>query len=43
MIYNCQLCDKWLDDDYHTAKYIVIKGKEREICPDCFDEETIEE
>jgi len=43
MVYNCQLCDKWLDDDYHTSQYIVIKGKEREICPDCFDEEIIEE
>ena len=43
MVYNCQLCDTVLDDAYNTAEYVVIKGNERESCPDWLDEEIIEE
>jgi DNA-binding Xre family transcriptional regulator len=37
-VYNCGICDKWLDNDYFPAEYIVEKYKEYPACEDCVAE-----
>jgi hypothetical protein len=38
-VYNCEHCDKWLDNDYFPAEFIEdSKGNEKPVCEDCFIE-----
>ena len=35
MMYNCENCFNWFDDDWHPVQYLLIDSKECEICEDC--------
>ena len=43
MMYNCENCCNWFDDDYHPAQYLVIDSKECPICEDCAIEDEVTE
>ena len=34
-VYNCGMCEKWLDNDYFPAEFIIEKGDEFPVCEDC--------
>jgi hypothetical protein len=43
MMYNCENCCNWFDDDYHPVQYLLIDSKECEICEDCAIEDEDED
>ncbi len=43
-VYRCNLCDSFIDDDYHPCEEDPRQGYEHElVCEDCFIELTEEE
>lgn len=44
MMYICEICDAWKDDDYSPAEFIALghKNDEYPVCEDCFLEHSKE-
>ena len=43
MIYKCEICGAWRDDDYSPAEYLKFNKVEEPVCDDCFAEQSEDE
>ena len=43
MMYICEICDAWRDNDYNPAEFLKFNQDEKPVCDDCFVEQSEDE
>lgn len=43
MIYICEICEAWKDDDYIPAEFLKFDKVEQPVCDNCFIEQSEDE